>query len=398
MQKIAVIGVGSGGIQAICHMLVWLKDVEIYSVYDPKIDIVGIGESTNPGFVSIIQDALDFDLRYDMPDLDATLKFGTEYIDWRPTRFMNPLLDAGVAIHFNTFKFKEFAFPRLKNKWAGKFFEIQGTVTNIQNVTVNNIAKAKVTIDGDEHLFDWVIDCTGFPKQLTDENYVILHDHPVNHCLVHNKIGGDDWRSTRHRATIDGWQFELPLATRCSFGYLFNNKITSKDVAKQNFANLINVDIAELDNIEYVFTAYHKRKIFDGRIFTNGNGSAFFEPMFANSLWIYNNLNRLFTQLFYSATSETEQILNNQAKFLFEQILAMMYLNYHRGSVHDTEFWNNAKKVTNNSLLQAHLDRTTPALRDMHRRQYRSSEPQWVYNGKNLLHVMKNFGYYEYLE
>ena len=56
MNKLAVIGVGSAGIQSLCHFLAWLdKSWEIYSIHSPKIPISGIGESTNPRFLDAKQ-------------------------------------------------------------------------------------------------------------------------------------------------------------------------------------------------------------------------------------------------------------------------------------------------------------------------------------------------------
>ena len=48
-MKIAVLGVGTAGITSLCHLLGWLPStVEITSIYDPNIKILGIGESSTP--------------------------------------------------------------------------------------------------------------------------------------------------------------------------------------------------------------------------------------------------------------------------------------------------------------------------------------------------------------
>ena len=52
-RKIAVIGTGSAGLLTVAHLCTWLDDSwQIFSVYDPKKPILGIGESTNGGFSS----------------------------------------------------------------------------------------------------------------------------------------------------------------------------------------------------------------------------------------------------------------------------------------------------------------------------------------------------------
>ena len=88
MNKLAVIGVGSAGIQSLCHSLAWLdKSWEIYSIHSPKIPISGIGESTNPRFLDALGYGLDFLLHRDLSDINGTLKFGTKYTDWRKEPF-----------------------------------------------------------------------------------------------------------------------------------------------------------------------------------------------------------------------------------------------------------------------------------------------------------------------
>ena len=150
-KKIAVIGLGSAGIQSICHLLTNLtNEYEIISIHEPNIDITGIGESTNPSFIVALQDALDFDLIADMDALDATYKFGTQYKKWRNHDFVNPLIDAGIAIHFNTYKLKEFALPRLRSKWSSKFKELHGTVTALSNA--ENCVH--VTMNGNQYQFN----------------------------------------------------------------------------------------------------------------------------------------------------------------------------------------------------------------------------------------------------
>ena len=114
MNKLAVIGVGSAGIQSLCHSLAWLdKSWEIYSIHSPKIPISGIGESTNPRFLDALGYGLDFLLHRDLSDINGTLKFGTKYTDWRKEPFYNPLLNGNLAIHFDTSILAKWAIPCL---------------------------------------------------------------------------------------------------------------------------------------------------------------------------------------------------------------------------------------------------------------------------------------------
>lgn len=400
--KLAVIGVGSAGIQAICHFLSSLDSRwQVISIHDPKIDIVGIGESTNPTFTSSIEYGLDFDLLKDLESLDATLKFGTQFKDWRKHDFVNPLLTGAVAVHFNTHKLKTFAFERLPKIWKDKFVSIEGNVKNL------NDHQSYVQIELDDQIIDadFVVDCRGFPNlQKFPDEYTTIKGAPVNHALVHNKTElRPDLKYTNHIATIDGWMFEVPLTSRTSHGYLFNDKITSVEQAKVNFAKKINVDVKDLQNIEYKFNSYYCKQPIKNRIIRNGNAAVFFEPMFANSLWLYNWFNKLTHDYIASHSSidevksiEQQEYLNQQFIDKAIQVEEMICYNYHGGSIYDTDFWKYTKEYASNRLTKSgNLKRVTPVLQDMNsiNGKHWIGEAVWIYGPLNLCKIDKNFGY-----
>jgi hypothetical protein len=140
--------------------------------------------------------------------------------------------------------------------------------------------------------------------------------------------------------------FEVPLKTRLSLGYLFNDKLTPVEIAKENFAKLINVPVDKLQNIEYKFTSYYNKAPLQNRVFSNGNQAFFFEPMFANSLMTYNIIDRYFYD--YMMGYNNQEKCNNQCTNIFTQIIDTIYFKYHGGSTHKTPFWNYAQKASKN--------------------------------------------------
>lgn len=352
-MKIAVIGVGSGGILTICHLIYYLKNfnVQITSIYDPKVPSIGIGESTNPFFwKSTILGLGLTDVNQFIKDkeIDSTKKNGTLYKNWRQKDFLNPLMFAeedskDFAIHFNTHKFKEFAFSQLYKLWGKRLQEIHGDVSNIKNEK-NCIT---VTVDNQDHVFDYVVDCRGFPK--SDEGYNLL-DMPVNHALIHNSTDiNDDWNYTLHQATEHGWLFGVPLATRTSYGYLFNDKITDIVDARNNFSKIINVPVDELEDVEHKFKSYYIEKIIQGRLFKNGNSAVFFEPMFANSLWMYGFINSIIVEKITKHES-----CENELNFIYQQkaleIHDLICFYYQGGSIYNTDFWKYATNYSKTRL------------------------------------------------
>jgi hypothetical protein len=348
MKKLAIIGAGSAGLQSLCHYVYWLpKDWEITVIHDPQIPALAIGESTNVGFINIITRALDFQIE-DMGQIDATHKFGTLFKGWREKDFMPVLIH---ALHFNTFKFKDYVLPRIKKLWGDKVVEVQGRVNEIHNLP----DRVDLDINGEISSFDYVINSMGFPKDFT--NYTMYPDYMANHCLVHN-VQGDYSQvgNTGHLATEDGWMFEVPLATRMSYGYVFNNKITPVETAKENFSKTIGVPVDQLENIEFKFTSYHNNEVLKGRVMQNGNQAYFFEPMFGNSLMTYHAVDGIFLN-FLMGRNTVEQV-NQRAVTEFKKIRDTLYYKYHGGSNHDTPFWKNAVERTKNFMEDSDMFRS----------------------------------------
>ena len=213
-MKIAVVGVGTAGLMSLCHFLAHSpKGTTVTAVYDPAIDILGIGESSTWGLPKMLFQGTGFNLAEYADWLDATPKFGVSWKNWRDNDFESVIQPGGYGIHFNNFKMKEFCFMRFEKMWQDTFKVIEGTVSDI----VNNQSHASVIINNNEETFDLVVDCRGYPTDYTDYN--LIEDMPVNHCLVHTITKPGDWNTTIHQATKNGWMFGIPLKTRQGWGY-----------------------------------------------------------------------------------------------------------------------------------------------------------------------------------
>lgn len=395
MKKIGIIGVGTAGIQALSHCLAWLnKDWEVYSIYSPKIDIVGIGESTNPSLIHALENGMNFHVVEDLHELDATHKFGTKYVNWRKNEFNNPLIRGSVAIHFNNFKLKEFAFRRFKDIWKNKFQIIEGEIEHM----VSKDDQVDITVNKEKYNFDFIMDCRGFPKNY--EEYHVIDTPSVNRALVHNvKTSGVDWNYTLHKATKDGWMFGVPLTSRISYGYMFNDKITNLSDAKTNFSKEIGIDSSELENIEYKFNSYYAKNIIDGRICKNGNNAVFFEPLFANSLWLYDKINRFFMNYIFNLTQSHSDEINLEFQQTAKSCHEMICYQYHGGSLYDTPFWNGIKKYSSEILMNGNnFNSVLPVMKEIERNgvMFDESTPSWVFGPKTLRHMDKVFEYEYY--
>lgn len=389
-KNIAVVGAGSAGILAISSMISRLpKDYHISLIHDPNIPIVGVGESTNPSFVTSIEYGLGFNLYDDMEKLDGTLKFGTKYIGWRDYEFINPFIGGNVAVHMDSKRFVEFGIDRLSQKWNKRFNVITGNVGEIEN----HNSHATVYINSVATDFDYAIDCRGWPKDYSD--YAVLDFMPLNRCLIYNgppqATGPFGPYTTGHTATKDGWMFDIPLLSRHSYGYLFNDNISDIEEAKRNFSELLSIDISLISR-EYTFTPYHIKRIMNGRVFFNGNRAFFYEPMFGNSLFVYESLNNIFIGRILDSITELQG--NASASALFEDVAYHILWQYHGGSLQDTEFW----KLTSNNATQiikrkSKIWETFEKIKEVNKEQYTDHSLGWLFHHNALTQLDNNFGY-----
>jgi len=343
-KKLGVIGAGTAGILTLTHFCTWLDNSwKVYSIHDPKKKILGIGESTNGGFVNVLQLGLDFALGHpsDMAFLDATLKFGSLFHNWRKEDMLNPLLDGSTAVHFNNFKFREFAYGRLERLWPQKFRSLEGEVQKLKSLP----DRVSAVIDGQEHEFDYVMDCMGFPDDFA--GYTMSDCTPVNRCLIHNQKPPYEFKPyTDHIAHKHGWMFGVPLQSRKTYGYLFNDNMISKEAALEDMRQELGVE--KIEGGEYLFKCYYANSIIEGRICKNGNKALFFEPLVANSIFLY-----IFTaRQFYDFITGTADETASNAAFvkMVQQMEDLITYYYQGGSIHDTEFWRFASQKSKKRL------------------------------------------------
>ena len=345
MIKIGVIGTGTVGILAISHLLGYLNnDFKVVSIHDPNTKILGVGESSQPAFLSSLYKGANFKITEDAHELDATIKLGGKWIDWRENPFTMTFLPPSMGMHFNNFKLKEFCFKRFKALWCGKFEIIEGEVLELKNI---NDSAVSVNVDQKIHIFDYIMDCRGFPEDYS--NYNILDSIPVNHALIYNNSTPGNWNTTINQAVKHGWMFHIPLQSRNASGYLYNDSITSKKEVIEDMSKMFEISEDNLNLNEFTFKNYRAKTYFDGRIMLNGNRALFYEPIEALSNYMYDTINRNFFD--YITIIENNKTPN---KFMISTINGKIsnlatdteiFINfaYHGGSTHNTKFWNITK-------------------------------------------------------
>ncbi len=346
-KKVGVIGVGSAGLLSVMHLCVWLdKSWEVYSIHDPAKKILGIGESTNGEFIHLLEQATNFSIanEADLKSLDATLKMGSRFIDWREHSWINPLLNGNIAVHFNNRKFKNFAFERLRKRWPEQFRVLEGDVRHLQDLGT----EVALDIEGKQYAFDYVIDCRGTPDDFSD--YELSDCTELDRCLVHQVDSYEFRPFTDHVATQHGWMFGVPLSTHKTYGYLYCHRITSKQDAISDFQKRLGADELWAGNYEreYVLRSYYTKQLVSGRICKNGNRALFFEPLIANSIFLYLKANRLIYD--YMENGAQADTVNRSFCQSVQEMEDVISYYYQGGSMYESLFWKEATRSAQNRL------------------------------------------------
>jgi hypothetical protein len=335
-KKIAVIGSGSAGLLTAAHLCTWLDESwRVYSVYNPQKPILGIGESTNGGFISVLERATNFSLAYpeDLAALDATVKYGSKFTNWRKQAWKNPLLSGNIAIHFNNRRLKDFVFERLTALWPRQFAVLEADVQEVRNYADH----VTLRTDSGLHDFDYVVDCMGTPGSF--DGYTMSDCTLMDRCVIHSVKDYDFEPFTDHIATRDGWMFGVPLKDYKTYGYIYSQAFTAAGAAEEEMKRLLGAKTLEAGayNAQYDFRCYYANEIISGRVCKNGNRAVFFEPLLANSMFLYIYAARLI----YDCVAGGQTPAHSNGLFVkaAQEMEDIISYYYQGGSTFDTEVW-----------------------------------------------------------
>jgi hypothetical protein len=390
-RKIAVIGAGSAGLLSAMHFTTWLDESwEVVSIHNPKKKILGIGESTNGGFVALLEKATNFSFASseDLEALDATIKYGSKFKNWRNHSWVNPLLSGNIAIHFNNRRFKDFVFERLEKLWPKQFSVLEGDVREVQNFSDH----ARVTTDAGSYDFDYVVDCMGTPASL--EGYTMSDCTLMDRCRVHTVYDYTYEPFTDHIATRDGWMFGVPLKGYKSYGYIYSQALTETAAAEEEMMRLLGSTKLEAGSYDahYSFRCYYANDLISGRICKNGNKALFFEPLLANSMFLYIYALRLIFD--HIASGQDVGVCNARFRTGVQQMEDVISYYYKGGSTIQSDFWKAASEQAVARLARRHeFSEYMRTLVDFKRRGVPFSGPSYAFSPHTWQIVDSQMGY-----
>lgn len=322
MKKYAVIGRGTVGCMSALQMRLNFPDAKVEWHYDPTIKPQAVGEGTTLALPSLLNQTLGFGPR-DFDKVDAYVKTGIFKRGWSATEeeFLHEFPSPSVALHFNANKMQDYIFDRLKD----------------------HVDLFEHNVSPDEIDADYIIDCSGRPKDYTKHSqsaYIPVNAVHINQCY---------WDAPKfsHTLTIArpyGWVFGIPLQNRCSVGYLYNSDINTLEEVKEDIKTIFSdfgLTPSE-DTNSFGFKNYSKNRNFTDRVASNGNSSFFLEPLEAMSFGMANSVlgNAInYIQRFVSIEQANVEYVN-----LIQNVERIIMMHYFSGSKYNTPFWDYAKE------------------------------------------------------
>jgi hypothetical protein len=393
-RKIAVLGTGSAGLLTAAHLCTWLDDSwQVWCVYNPTKPILGIGESTNGGVVTVLERATNFSLANpdDLAALDATIKYGSKFTNWRKQSWVNPLLSGNIAVHFNNRRLKDFVVERMSAIWPRQFKVLEADVQQIQNYADH------VTVGTDQgpHDFDYVVDCMGTPARF--DSYTMSDCTLMDRCRIHTVKDYQYEPFTDHIATRDGWMFGVPLSGHKTYGYIYSQAYTQPAAAEEEMKRLLGARTLEAGtyNSEYAFRCYYANEIVSGRVCKNGNRALFFEPLLANSMFIYVYVARLIYD--YVAGGQPSSQCNELFGRAVKEMEDVISYYYRGGSTFDTEVWRATVDRANTRLQRrTQFSDYLAKLREMKSRGVMYAAPPYAFSPQTWQIVDDQLGYHSF--
>lgn len=319
MKKIAIIGKGTAGAFTLNHFVAYGPwEVDLY--YDNSIQPQAVGEGATLSLGRELANTLNFDF-IDLPIIGGHYKNSIYYKNWGLMNFHHTFPPPAMSIHFNATRLQEVIFGYCSDK---------------ANYIEKNV-KSYDEVDA-----DYIIDCRGKPQDLSE--YHEAEYIPVNAAIVQQcPWDRPEFDYSLCIARPYGWVFGIPLAERCSIGYLYNDKINNEEEVLEDVEEVLaEYNLTPQGEVSgYKFDNYYSKQNFNERYCLNGNKSFFLEPMEATSI---RTIEMIARYAFDVADGMSLSAPNEWYDSWFKKTQDIIVMHYFAGSHWDTPFWEMAKE------------------------------------------------------
>jgi tryptophan halogenase len=446
LSKIVVVGGGTSGWLAAAmlrhHLKPELCDIEL--IESEEIGTIGVGESTVPPFVGLIQ-RLGIDERDFIRATDATYKLGIQFVGWhrRADTYFHPFGVIGKPIGTHDFyqcwlkaraqgdrsSLQDFSpchvmaengrfFPpaRARNtpigganyalhvdaSLAANYFRnyaearglkrTEGRVTEVRRRD-NGFIDHVVLADGRQIHGDFFIDCTGQRGLLIDKalgvesvdwSESLLCDRAI---VVRTESQGPLLPYTRATAQKSGWLWRIPLQRRVGQGYVYSSRFCSDAEARSTL--LRNLGSACLDEPRIIpFTTGHRRELWKLNCLAVGLSGGFIEPLEATAIHLIARGLDFFLRYFPTRDCDPALSREYNRRMLadYEEVRDFIVLHYSATDRDDSPFWQACKHIPLPASLQERIElfKSQGAMREGVDQLFRASSWQSIFEGMGV--------------
>jgi len=441
MSNIVIAGRGTTGWLTALLIQKQFPNYNITVVYDDKIPIIGVGESTTPSFLDFIETYLDIPTSDIIKECEGTLKLGIKFKNWKgdgshyyhsftgnPVDYFCSALSKGMhldeidlaaqlcelnkvpkqvdgveysgrddkyertcmALHFNAKLLAEYL------EKIGKERGINTVIGNIEDSVLDDDGYVvEIVLDTKERIdTEFIFDCTGFSRVFVDKVYKSPMDYfehlPVKRAMPFflDKTGPTP-SYTEAIAMKYGWMWKIPVGDRYGCGYAFDSDLTTdEDVYKE-----ICEETGQKPDIrkKIDFKAGYHTKPMNKNTLALGLAHGFLEPLEATSILITIDMLHIFKQTI--PVENCRIVRKNRDSYtkdynkLVQKIVTnctdFVYLHYLTPR-NDTEFWRRFQEKTPRKSLTKILNLVN---------EYDASKP----NDLQLLHPFERKSYIQCL-
>ncbi len=446
LSKIVIVGGGTSGWLAasmLCHHLK-RELCQIQLIESDEIGTIGVGESTVPPFVGLIQ-RLGIDEQEFIRETDATYKLGIQFAGWhrRGRKYFHPFGVIGRPIgshefyqcwlkaraHGDTSSLMDFSpcnvmaengrfFPPAKARntpigganyalhvdallvarYLRRYAEARGLTRTEGKVTQvkqreDGFIQSVLLADGREINGDFFIDCTGFRalligaalgvQSLDWSNYL-----PCDRAVAVKTESQKPLLSyTRTTAQPAGWTWQIPLQHRTGQGYVYSSAFCSDASARSML--LRNLDSPCVDEPRVIpFTTGHRREVWKLNCLSLGLSSGFVEPLEATSIHLIARGMDFFLRYFPDRDCDPALLreYNRRMAADYEEVRDFIVLHYSATERDDSPFWQWCQQITLPDSLQQRIElfQGHGALREGVDELFRSTSWQAVFEGMGI--------------
>jgi len=446
LSKIVIVGGGTSGWLAasmLCHHLK-RELCQIQLIESDEIGTIGVGESTVPPFVGLIQ-RLGIDEQEFIRATEATYKLGIQFVGWhqRSRKYFHPFGVIGRPVdshdfyqcwlkaraHGHSSSLMDFS-PCSVMAENGRFFppaKARNTPIGGANYALHvdallvarylrRYAQARglertegkvirvrqrddgfihgvVLADGREISGDFFIDCTGFKGLLIGDTLGVGSVDwssylPCDRAIVAKTESQKPLLSfTRTTAQAAGWTWQIPLQQRIGQGYVYSSHFCSDASARSTLMSTLGSACIDAPRV-IPFTTGHRREVWKSNCLSLGLASGFVEPLEATSIHLIARGMDFFLRYFPDRDCDPALIREYNRRMVadYEEVRDFLVLHYSATQRDDSPFWQWCQNITLPDSLRERIElfKGHGALREGVDELFRSASWQSVFEGMGI--------------